>query len=142
MKFEDLLLRIRDRGYELELGNSISFEIGGEKFVVKADAIAKANGKRFILVKREEYARPLTPLERRTVAIARLFGVLGFAILTNEVEVVTLDVQTGERIDFDELPDANNANIVELDFDEERERRIIAAIGSIRCPCCEDKCTI
>ncbi|AEA47824.1 hypothetical protein [Archaeoglobus veneficus] len=142
MKFEDIIELLRAKGYEVEYGLTISFDVSGETFKAFADAIAVVNGSRHILVKREEVARPLTPLERRTIAIARLFNVFGFAILTNEVEVSVLDVLNGKRVSIEEIPNADEVLLRQIDFDEEREKRIVAAIGSIRCSCCEDRCTI
>jgi len=138
MKLEEILELLKRKGYRIEFDGSESFEINGESFKVAADAIALADDVKFVLVKQEEIARPLTPLERRTIAIARLLGVSGFVVLTNEVETVFLNVETGERVN--EIPDSSNAIPRSIDFDEEKERRIVAAIDSIRCSCCESNC--
>ncbi len=140
MKLEEIVRLLKKMGYTVESDGSKSFEVNGEVFKAAADAIALVKDTKFILVKQEETARPLTPLERRTVAIARLLGVSGFVILTNELETVFLDVETGKRVDG--IPDASNATSKQINFDEEKEKRIVAAIDSIRCSCCESSCRL
>ncbi len=135
---DEIVEVLKNKGYEIEWNVTRKFE-DVEIFV---NAIAKTKGFRYVSVRREENNRPLIPLERFSVAVARLLGVKGFAVTSNGEEMMCLRVDNGEHVKLEDIPDAEEAEPLNLSFDEEKELRIAVAIGKLRCPCRQNECRI
>jgi len=122
------------------------FTINQEKFTMIAELAVRINDENFILFKFERPTRFITPLERRTVSIARIINKkpFPFVILTNGKDCVFLNAINGKEIDR-EVPERDEAeNILKklrirnlTDKEIEKEKRIFAAIDSIRCESCK-----
>ncbi len=142
LELDEIVEFLKEKGYEIERDVAKGFELNSEYVEVFANAVGVARGIRYVMVRREENSRPLSPLERFSVAVARLLGVRGFAITSNGEELMCLRADTAERVDIEEIPDAENAELFDFDFDEEKELRIAVAIGKLRCPCRQGECRI
>ncbi len=142
LELDEIVEFLKEKGYEIERDVAKGFELNSEYVEVFANAVGVARGIRYVMVRREENSRPLSPLERFSVAVARLLGVRGFAITSNGEELMCLRTDTAERVDIEEIPDAENAELFDFDFDEEKELRIAVAIGKLRCPCRQGECRI
>ena len=142
IELEEIISFLEGKGYEIERDVSKGYEFNSEYVEVYANAVAVAKDIRYVMVRREENGRPLTPLERFSVAVARLLGVRGYAVTSNGEEVMCLRVDTGEKVDVEEIPDAEEAEPFDFEFDEEKELRIAVAIGKLRCPCRQGECRI
>ncbi len=138
----DLINFLKNKGYEVVENVTKKILVFDEEIEIFANAIAKKGDLNFVMVRREEDKRPLVPLERFIIAIARLFEVKGFAIATNGEEVVCLRVDNGERVDLNSIPEIDKAKAFEFKFDRDAEKRIVVAIGKLRCPCRCDECRI
>ncbi len=141
MELEEILRMLEEKGYSIEKDVSRKFEFDGEVVEIYANAVAVAED-RYVMVRREEDNRPLAPLERFSVAVARLLGVKGYAVSTNGFEAVCLRVDNGERTNLESIPPADEAKSFNFEFDEEKELRIAVAIGKLRCPCRQGECRL
>ncbi len=141
MELEEILKMLEEKGYLIEKDVSRKFEFDGEVVEIYANAVAVAED-RYVMVRREEDNRPLAPLERFSVAVARLLGVKGYAVSTNGFEAVCLRVDNGERTNLESIPPADEAKSFNFEFDEEKELRITVAIGKLRCPCRQGECRL
>lgn len=79
---------LQDRGYfeeDLVVGLRKGITVNDEKFEMYAELAIRIDSMNFMLFKFERPARPLTPLERRTVSIAKIIDEKPFpyALLTN-----------------------------------------------------------
>ena len=135
---DEIVEVLKSKGYEIEWNVTRKFE----DVEIFANAIAKTKGFRYVSVRREENNRPLIPLERFSVAVARLLGVKGFAVTSNGEEMMCLRVDNGEHVNLGDIPDAEEAEPLNFRFDEEKELRIAVAIGKLRCPCKQGECRI
>ncbi|MFP3909333.1 MAG: hypothetical protein ACLFVX_05695 [Archaeoglobaceae archaeon] len=119
------------------------FTVNEEEYNMTAELALKPEGVNFMILKFERLARPLVPLERRTIAIARVIdkNPFPFAILTNNSDSVFMDVIKGKTsYEFDTPSRAESMSILKelnverLSGDEEgKEKRIFATIDSIKC---------
>ena len=132
-EIQEILEFLKNRGYKIERVFK-KFKVNGEEFEV-SEYVASFDSVKYVLVRREEDNRPLTPLERFAVALARLLGVRGFVVLSNGEELLCLRVDNGERVSIEQIPEAKEAEVKSFDFDEEKEKRIVVAMGMLRCPC-------
>ncbi|RUM35078.1 MAG: hypothetical protein DSY33_00375 [Archaeoglobus sp.] len=137
-ELNELVEMLKSKGYEIEW--NVTRRLGDVE--IFANAVAKTKGFRYVSVRREENCRPLIPLERFSVAVARLLGVKGFAVTSNGEDVMCLRVDNGKNVSLEDIPDANEAQPLDFNFDEERESRIAVAIGKLRCPCKQGECRI
>ncbi len=142
VELEEIVEFLKERGYEVERDVTRGFEFNSEYVEVFANAVGVTGDFRYVMVRREENSRPLSPLERFSVAVARLLDVRGFAVTSNGEEVMCLRVDNGEKVSLNDIPEAEEARPFDFDFDEEKELRIAVAIGKLRCPCRQGECRI
>ncbi len=142
VELEEIVEFLKERGYEVERDVTRGFEFNSEYVEVFANAVGVTGDFRYVMVRREENSRPLSPLERFSVAVARLLDVRGFAVTSNGEEVMCLRVDNGEKVNLNDIPEAEEARPFDFDFDEEKELRIAVAIGKLRCPCRQGECRI
>ena len=142
---------LRDKGYfeeDLVVGLRKGITVNDEKFEMVAEFAIRIEGVNFMLFKFERPARPLISLERRTVSIARIIDEKPFpyALLTNGLDCLFIDVFSGDSTENCDIPSRNEAikllnkiNIHDFsDIDIKKEMRIFAAIDSIKCETCEE----
>lgn len=122
------------------------FSVNEENFTMTAELAVRINGKNLILFKFERSTRFITPLERRTIAIARIIDrePFPFVILTNGDDCVFMDAINGRSMECAEIPSRDEAVIIlgnlrikEIEEEIEKEKRIFAAIDAIKCETCE-----
>lgn len=143
---------LRKKGYrdeDLAYNLRKEFSINEENFTMVAELAVRIDGENFIVFKFESPTRFITPLERRTISIARIIDEKPFplAILTNGHDCVFLNAINGKEIEWNEIPGRYEAkNILKnlklkikhlTDREIEKEKRIFAAIDSIRCETCK-----
>jgi|Deesub1362B_J571_1020462.scaffolds.fasta_scaffold07489_3 hypothetical protein len=141
---------LQDRGYfeeDLVVGLRKGITVNDEKFEMYAELAIRIDSMNFMLFKFERPARPLTPLERRTVSIAKIIDEKPFpyALLTNGLNCLFIDIFSGNSTENCDIPSRSEAikllskiKAFKSDIDIEKEMRIFAAIDSIKCEICEE----